>query len=164
MVYQRGKLVDVAKLIQKHGPVSISDLTVVEMRCLLAGKRREKNITPMIEMEIFATFQEDVRQGSLVCHPFPEAHTRRSFAFKTCSLWRQKMTTQSPCLKKTAAVSRPIPRVDPVISTILSYVPFIIDLRSGQAGRHHNGSFRPSGFLSCPGSDKIYTDERSEAT
>lgn len=62
---------DVEQYIQQHGPVSISDLTVVEMRCLLARRRREKNITTMIEMEIFSTFQEDIRQRVLICHPFP---------------------------------------------------------------------------------------------
>ena len=35
---------DVEKYIQEHGPVNISDLTVVEMRCLLARRRREKSI------------------------------------------------------------------------------------------------------------------------
>jgi predicted nucleic acid-binding protein len=63
---------EVEKYIQRHGPVSISDLTVVEMRCLLARRRREKNITAEIEMEIFATFQEDIRRRFLICHPFPE--------------------------------------------------------------------------------------------
>jgi predicted nucleic acid-binding protein len=63
---------DVEKYIQRHGPVSISDLTVVEMRCLLARRRREKNITSAIEMEIFATFQEDIRRRILICHPFPD--------------------------------------------------------------------------------------------
>jgi len=62
---------DVEKYIQQHGPVSISDLTVVEMRCLLARRRREKNITAKIEMEIFSTFQEDIRRRFLICHPFP---------------------------------------------------------------------------------------------
>lgn len=63
---------DVEKYIQGHGPVYISDLTVVEMRCLLARRRREKNITSMMEAEIFATFQEDMRQGFLTCYPIPE--------------------------------------------------------------------------------------------
>ena len=62
---------DVEKYIQQHGPVSISDLTVVEMRCLLARRRREKNITARMEMEIFSTFQEDIRRRFLICHPFP---------------------------------------------------------------------------------------------
>jgi uncharacterized protein len=63
---------DVEKYILSHGPVVISDLTVIEMRCLLARRRREKDITPLMEMEIFATFQEDIRQKSLLCHPFPD--------------------------------------------------------------------------------------------
>jgi predicted nucleic acid-binding protein len=63
---------DVEKYIQEHGPVAISDLTVVELRCLLARRRRERSIDPTLEMEIYATFQEDIRQKSLICHPFPD--------------------------------------------------------------------------------------------
>ena len=62
---------DVEKYIQERGPVAISDLTVVEMRCLLARRRRERNIDTKMEMEIFATFQEDVRQRFIICHPLP---------------------------------------------------------------------------------------------
>ena len=35
---------DVERYIQEHGPVAISDLTVVEMRSLLARRRREQNM------------------------------------------------------------------------------------------------------------------------
>ena len=63
---------DVEKYLQQHGPVAISDLTVVEMRCLLARRRREKSLTSKIEMEIFATFQEDIRRRFLICFPFPD--------------------------------------------------------------------------------------------
>jgi hypothetical protein len=62
---------DVEKYIQEHGPVAISDLTVVEMRCLLARRRRERTIDVKMEMEIYATFQEDIRQRFLICHPLP---------------------------------------------------------------------------------------------
>ena len=62
---------DVEEYLQQHGPVAISDLTVVEMRCLLARRRREKNITLKMELEIFSTFQEDIRQRHLICYPFP---------------------------------------------------------------------------------------------
>jgi predicted nucleic acid-binding protein len=55
--------------IQAHGPVEISELTIVEMRCLLARRRREGNFDRDTEMKIFATFEEDVRQGILICHP-----------------------------------------------------------------------------------------------
>jgi uncharacterized protein len=62
---------EVEKYIQTHGPVAISDVTVVEMRSLLARHRREKNIDRRLEGQIFATFQEDIRQQFLICHPFP---------------------------------------------------------------------------------------------
>jgi predicted nucleic acid-binding protein len=60
---------DVEKYIQEHGPVAISELTVVELRCLLARRRRERNIDLKMEMRVFATFQEDIRQNFLICHP-----------------------------------------------------------------------------------------------
>lgn len=63
---------DVEQYIQEQGPVSISDLTVVEMRCLLARRRRENNIDAKMEAEIFATFQEDIRQKFLICHQMPD--------------------------------------------------------------------------------------------
>ena len=62
---------EVESYLQKHGPVAVSDLTVVEMRCLLARRRREKDISVLLEAEIFATFQEDIRRRFLNCHPFP---------------------------------------------------------------------------------------------
>jgi predicted nucleic acid-binding protein len=63
---------DVEKYIHDHGPIAMSDLTVVEMRCLLARRRREGSIDARMEMEIFATFEEDIRQRSLICYPFPD--------------------------------------------------------------------------------------------
>jgi len=66
---------DVEKYIQEHGPVDMSDLTVVEMRCLLARRRREGNIDPKTEIKIFATFEEDIRQRVLICHPLPDGLT-----------------------------------------------------------------------------------------
>jgi predicted nucleic acid-binding protein len=63
---------DVERYIQGHGPVGISELTVVEIRCLLARRRREKNIDSKMEVQIFATFQEDIRQNFLICHPLPK--------------------------------------------------------------------------------------------
>ena len=63
---------DVEKYIQEHGPVAISELTVVEIRCLLSRRRRERNIDSKMEAQVFATFQEDIRQNFLICHPLPE--------------------------------------------------------------------------------------------
>ena len=59
----------VAKYIQEYGPVAISGLTIVEMRSLLARRRREMEIDAAMESRIFATFEEDIRQGFLICHP-----------------------------------------------------------------------------------------------
>lgn len=63
---------DVEKYIQEHGPVDISELTTVEMRCLLARRRREGSIDPKTEIKIFATFEEDIRQRFLISHPLPD--------------------------------------------------------------------------------------------
>jgi hypothetical protein len=61
----------VEKYIQKHGPVDISDLTVVEMRSLFSRHRRERNIDTKMETRLFAAFEEDIRQKFLICHPLP---------------------------------------------------------------------------------------------
>lgn len=58
--------------IQAHGPVDISDLTVVEMRCLLGRRRREGQIDADTELKVFATFQEEIRLGILLSHPLFE--------------------------------------------------------------------------------------------
>jgi predicted nucleic acid-binding protein len=63
---------DVEKYIQEHGPVDISELAVVEMRSLLARRRRERHIDPKAEIRVFATFEEDIRQKFLILHPLPE--------------------------------------------------------------------------------------------
>ena len=62
---------EVEKYIQNHGPVDISEITVVEIRALLARRRREKSISARIENKIFATFQDDIRLRFLNCHPLP---------------------------------------------------------------------------------------------
>jgi len=58
----------VEAFIQAHGPVDISDLTLVEMRCLLGRRRREGDIDADTELRVFATFQEEIRQGILISH------------------------------------------------------------------------------------------------
>jgi hypothetical protein len=62
---------EVEKYIQDHGPIDMSDLTIVEMRALLARRRRERNIDSQTEIRIYATFEDDIRQKLLVCHPLP---------------------------------------------------------------------------------------------
>jgi uncharacterized protein len=63
---------EVERYLQEHGPVAISELTVVEMRSLLARLRREGKIDSKLENRIFGAFKEDIRQGHLSCHPLPE--------------------------------------------------------------------------------------------
>jgi len=63
---------DVEKYIQAHGPLSISTLTVVEMRSLLFRRRRGKDITSRIEMQVMAAFEEDTRHGFLIRHPISD--------------------------------------------------------------------------------------------
>jgi hypothetical protein len=67
---------EVEKYIQEHGPVAISELTVVEMRDLLARHRREGSLDPNTEIKVFATFEEDIRQKFLICHPLSDGVAR----------------------------------------------------------------------------------------
>lgn len=67
---------EVEEYIQEHGPVVISDLTVVEMRNLLARYRREGSLDPNTEIKVFATFEEDIRQKFLICHPLSDGVAR----------------------------------------------------------------------------------------
>ncbi len=67
---------EVEKYIQEHGPVAISELTVVEMRDLLARHRRDGGIDPNTEIKVFGTFEEDIRQKFLICHPLSDGLTR----------------------------------------------------------------------------------------
>jgi uncharacterized protein len=62
---------DVERYLMGHGPVAISDLTVVGMRSLLARRRREKQIDPRLEIRVFATFEDDIRRGFLIRYPMP---------------------------------------------------------------------------------------------
>lgn len=62
---------DVERFLVEHGPVAISDLTVVEMRSLLARRRREKHVDPKLENRVFSTFEDDIRRGFLIRHPMP---------------------------------------------------------------------------------------------
>ena len=62
---------EVERYLQKHGPVAISELTIVEVRSLLARLRREKKLDIKLENKIFGVFREDIRQRHLFCHSLP---------------------------------------------------------------------------------------------
>ena len=57
---------DVERYLMEHGPVAISDLTVVEMRSLLSRRRREKQVDSKLETRVFATFEDDEEQANYV--------------------------------------------------------------------------------------------------
>jgi len=63
---------DVEKYIQENGPIDISEITVVEMRSLLARRCRERHIDSKTEIRVFATFEEDIHQRYLILHSLPE--------------------------------------------------------------------------------------------
>lgn len=60
--------------IRQQTVASISRLTVVEMRCLLARCRRSGEITKGVESRVFASFEQDIRAGFLQVHPVADEH------------------------------------------------------------------------------------------
>jgi uncharacterized protein len=54
--------------------VSISRLTVVELRCLLARRRRNREIDASAEQRATAAFEDDVAQGFVEVHPLEDRH------------------------------------------------------------------------------------------
>jgi predicted nucleic acid-binding protein len=54
--------------MRAQGPASISSLTAVEFRCLLARRRRAGSIRPGDETRVYATFEDDVQQAFLLLH------------------------------------------------------------------------------------------------
>ena len=64
---------EVEDFIRKQAPVAISSLTVVEMRCLLARRRRAGQLDAQFENRAYAAFLEDIRRGHLIRHQVPDA-------------------------------------------------------------------------------------------
>jgi len=60
--------------IQQQPAAVISRLTVVELRCLLARRRRAGEITKAVESRVFTAFEEDTRAGFLQVHPVADEH------------------------------------------------------------------------------------------
>jgi predicted nucleic acid-binding protein len=58
-----------AAWIQAESDTHISTLTVVEMRCLLARRRRNHELSVELEQRVFATLQDDIVQGFLIQNP-----------------------------------------------------------------------------------------------
>jgi uncharacterized protein len=58
--------------------VSISRLTVAELRCLLGRRRRNRDIDASAEQRAAAAFEEDITQGFLEVHPLEDQHAIRA--------------------------------------------------------------------------------------
>jgi uncharacterized protein len=52
----------------------ISSLTLVEMRCLLARRRRYAEITREQELRCYALFRQDIEEGHLQVEPLADGH------------------------------------------------------------------------------------------
>ena len=60
--------------IQEQPTAAISRLTVVEFRCLLARRRRAREITRTVESRVYAAFEKDVGAGFLQVYPVSDEH------------------------------------------------------------------------------------------
>ncbi len=83
---------EVEAYLQQHATAAISRLTAVEFRCLLARRRRAGEIDAAVESAVFKAFEDDIRQGALICHALDDQHAidalaliqrLRSHAFRT---------------------------------------------------------------------------------
>lgn len=52
----------------------ISRLTVLEFRCLLARRRRSRELDGRLEKRVWSAFEADMRAGYLTVHPLEDAH------------------------------------------------------------------------------------------
>lgn len=60
--------------IRSHPGADISRLTVVELRCLLARRRRNREISANVEDGALRLFEADIRDGCLVVHAMSDTH------------------------------------------------------------------------------------------
>ncbi|MEM7587476.1 MAG: type II toxin-antitoxin system VapC family toxin [Acidobacteriota bacterium] len=54
----------------------VSSLSCVELRCLLARRRRSRELTPEMEAQAYATFQRDIREDHLRVLPLEDHHAQ----------------------------------------------------------------------------------------
>ncbi|MEX2534003.1 MAG: type II toxin-antitoxin system VapC family toxin [Trueperaceae bacterium] len=60
--------------LRETAPAAISSLTVLEMRSLLARRRREGELNFRQEAKTFAVFEEDIAHGHLTRYPVENNH------------------------------------------------------------------------------------------
>lgn len=66
--------VEVTDYIVKLDRAAVSSLTLTEMRCLLARRKRMRELDADMESQIYATFLEDITRGSLWLYPVEDKH------------------------------------------------------------------------------------------
>jgi uncharacterized protein len=66
--------VDAAGYFVNQSSLAISRLTVVEFRCLLARRRRAKELAPKLEAKVFSTFDQQIRDGLISVYPLDDQH------------------------------------------------------------------------------------------
>jgi predicted nucleic acid-binding protein len=55
-----------------RAPLGISRLTVIEMRCALARRRRATLVSPELESQVLEAFRLDMQDGALIVESFGE--------------------------------------------------------------------------------------------
>jgi len=65
---------EVEAFIRQERSVTISRLTVVEFRCLLARRRRARDISSQTEHKILMTFENDLRETASPVVPLEDRH------------------------------------------------------------------------------------------
>ena len=60
--------------IRDHPGAKVSRLTVVELRCMLARRRRNRQISARVEDGAFRLFEADIRNGFLEVLPMSDTH------------------------------------------------------------------------------------------
>lgn len=59
-------------LFEASAPCAISRLSFVEVRCALARRRRNREISAKLEKEALECFQYDIQSGALVVYPISD--------------------------------------------------------------------------------------------
>lgn len=62
-----------------HAPAAISRLGLVEIRCALARKRRNRTISTKLEKAAMDEVRTDITDGALIVHPGGDAHFSDAF-------------------------------------------------------------------------------------
>lgn len=65
---------EVDAFLTEYDEADIARLGVVEFRCLLARRRRNRSIGAAVEKEIYRLFEQDIRSGHLIVRSVEDRH------------------------------------------------------------------------------------------